>query len=144
MNLEEWVERMRERSDRNARQRRLFTALDLAMPDWEDFVTRSRFEMWANWRNPDTGKTRLDILKVLSLGNYDGLNTARLLKLGGREIEALQKDKTAEHKRIGSLDTGSIIDKCYEIMLPHCWPTVRIRRSRAGAQERRLSAVQRS
>ena len=109
---------MRERPDRKARQRRLFSALDLAMPDWEDFVARSQFKMWANWRNPDTSKTRLDILKVLSLGNYDGLNTARLLKVGGREIEALQNGRTVDLRRIGPVDLGLIIDKRYEIMLP--------------------------
>ena len=118
MKIEDWVKWMRERPDRKARQRRLFSALDLAMPDWEEFVVRPQFKMWANRRNPFTRKTRLDILRSLSLDNYDGLNTARLLKVGRREINALQNIGTSESIRDGSVEHGIIIDKRYEIMQP--------------------------
>lgn len=118
MKVEDWVKWMRKRPDTKARQCRLFGALDLAMPDWEKFVIRSRFKLWSNWRNPLTGKTRLDILRNLSLENFDGINTARLLKVGQQEIEALQDDGAIDVRQFGFMGHGSIIDRRYEIMRP--------------------------
>jgi len=118
MTVEDLIQALRKRPDRKARQRRLFAALDSAMPHWEDLITRSRFKMWANWRNPHTDKTRVDILRTLTFGNFDGLNAARLLKTAQYHLDILQNERPAFAGPIGSFAPGSIIDNRYEVMLP--------------------------
>ena len=113
MDMREWIEWMHSRPNRKARQRRLFDALDRAMPNWEKALESPDFEMWASWRHPITNKTRLDILKALSLGNFDGINTARLIKVSQQEIDILQRYSTLHTNPNVLLGHGSIIDKRY-------------------------------
>jgi serine/threonine protein kinase len=118
MTVEDLIQALRKRPDRKARQRRLFAALDSAMPHWENFIVRSRFKMWANWRNPHTGKTRVDILRTLTFGNFDGLNAARLLKTAQNHLDVLQRRSPTFTDPVGLLEPGSVIDNRYEVMLP--------------------------
>ena len=116
MDVREWAKWMHSRPNRKARQRRLFDALDHAMPNWEKTLEQPGFYMWANWKHPVTNKTRLEIIVTLSLDNYDGLNTARLIKLYKYEIDVLQNYGTLYPSPNEFPGHGSIIDKRYEVM----------------------------
>ena len=116
MDVREWVEWMNCRTNIKARQSRFYDALDHAMPDWENFIQSPDFEIWANWKHPITKKTRLDILKTLSLENFDGLNTARLIKISIQEIEFLYRYGTLYSNTINNFGHSTIIDNRYEVM----------------------------
>lgn len=116
MDAHEWVKWMHSRPNRKARQRRLFDSLDHAMPNWEKSLKQPEFYKWANWKHPITKKTRLEILITLSLNNYDGLNTARLIKLYNNEVDIFQKYGTLYPSPNEFFGHGSIIDKQYEVM----------------------------
>ena len=116
MDAREWVKWMHSRPNKKARQRRLFDTLDQVMPNWESSIEHPEFCKWAMWKHPVTNKTRLDILITLSLDNYDGLGTARLIKLSQKEIDFLQHYGTLYPSPNEFLGHGSIIDKRYEVM----------------------------
>ena len=116
MDVREWVDWMHSRPNRKARQRRLFDALDHTMPNWEKALGSLGFETWANWKHPITKKTRLDILQTLSLDNFDGLNTVRLIKISQEEIDPLQRYGTLYSSTSDFLGHSSIIDNRYEVM----------------------------
>ncbi len=117
-NIEEWIEWMQSRSDRKARHRRLFSALDKTMPQWETFITAPYFKLWAQSRNRITEKSRLDILWELSRESFDGLSTGRLLKIAQSEIKALDSNGNIDPVKFGYRGHGLIVDKRYEVMKP--------------------------
>ncbi|MBC2715320.1 MAG: protein kinase [Desulfobacteraceae bacterium] len=116
MDVYEWIEWMHGRPNRKARQRRLFGAIDHAMPNWEKALKHPAFQTWASWKHPVTNKTRLEILITLSLDNFDGLNTARLIKISQQEIDLLHRYGTLYLSPNDFLGHSSIIDNRYEVM----------------------------
>ncbi len=116
MDVREWVKWMQDRPNRKARQRRLFDVLDHAEPNWEISLEHPGFYKWASWKHPVTNKTRLEILITLSLDNYDGVGTARLIKIFQKELDILQRYGTLYPSPNEFLGHSSVIDKRYEVM----------------------------
>lgn len=100
MIVDEWVDWMLSRPRRKARQRRFFDSLDVAMPDREKSIVSPGFSIWTNWVNPQTGKTRLNILCDLSLENFDGVNTARFLKFSQSSLKVIDNEGSVDPKQL--------------------------------------------
>ena len=117
MNVAAWLDWIREEPT-NRRKRRLVEGLNNSKPDWREVLVAPWFKSWAEWVNPQTRKSRFELLLVASREDYDAESTARLLSIAEWESLFIDDGGRLNTKAMGFLLHGQFIDHRYEVLLP--------------------------